>query len=383
MIPNSKVLMLLPHVGAGGDWTFVRSLSRALLKMGYELQLGANNIQVDQKAIYLKTYSLNINQGAKGFFQSVTQIFKFDRDIEVIHANSANTLLFAILLRLLWCSRAVIVFTFHLYLEDDSLRLAFKRFLFSWADYLHCSSEALKSQIEKYYPSLQEKIVLIHLGADEKLFHRVSDSEREGFRQQFNLSKDDFVLLYAGRLNPEKNVHLILETLAKESDAHPNLKLLIAGTGPCRSSLAEFVKQSNLEHCVRFIGHWKEMRSLYGACDLLILPSYARETFGLVIVEAALCGLPSLRSNISGAIDQITDGVNGLLFENNNAEQFHAQLVRAIANPEKTKAMGEAAYTTAIEKFTAARMAWQFNSLYKTMLLQPGTGIKDDVTANF
>jgi glycosyltransferase involved in cell wall biosynthesis len=359
-----KVLMLLPHIGTGGDWIFIRLLSKQLRQAGHEVQVGST-VGSQFEDLYSKKIRLNLSQGLRGFLQSLTQINQFDRDISIIHANSTNTLLFAILLQRLRCRKASIILTFHLYLEDSFIRKKLKAFLFLFADYLHCSSEKLRSHILKSYPQLELKVVLIHLAADEKTFYKVSHSEKQVYRDQFNLTESDFVLLFAGRLNPEKNIELVLETLALEQKRYPNLKLLIAGGGPSKATLETVVREKELQKQVHFIGYQSHMRPVYGACDLLVLPSSSRETFGLVIVEAALCGIPSLRSDTPGATDQIINGKNGLVYSNQIPGDFRLQLLKVLEDPEKSEKMGKQAMEVAQKKFTAFKMGEDFDHLYR------------------
>jgi glycosyltransferase involved in cell wall biosynthesis len=362
-----KVLMLLPHLGTGGDWIFAQLLSKQLRLAGYEVQLGSS-AGGNVGDLYSARKYLKLHQGIRGFFQSLAQISTFDRDISIIHANSINTLLFAIFLRGLRCPKATIIFTFHLYLEDNVIRRNLKAFLFSFPAYLHCSSEMLKNQIQQTYPSLKHKLVLIHLAADEETFYEVSPSEKKAYREQLNLSENELVLLFAGRLNPEKNIEIILETIALGKERYPNLKLLIAGNGPSRAKIETIINQQALNHQVRFIGYRTDMRPVYGASDLLLLPSLARETFGLVIVEAALCGTPSLRSNTPGATDQITDGVNGLVYSNHISGDFRKQFLKALEDAGKLDRMGKSAINVAKQKFTSAKMGKDFTDLYQKAL---------------
>lgn len=359
-----KVLMISPHLGTGGDWVFIKSLSSALKQKGYDMQLACNESKPELRQTYSKFIPIAIHQGLRGFLSSLASLPYFDRDIDIIHAHSTNTLLYALILRFVTCRSARIVFTFHLFLIDQPFQRWVKKQLFSQADCLHCSSKELVEQSQNDYAQSKDKIVHLCLGTDSDKFTKVSAAEKAAYRHDLNLSSDHFTLLFVGRLNPEKNVDLILDALSLEKDLHPQVKLLIVGDGPCREELKQKVQENALESFVQFLGYQSQMRSIYGAADLLILPSRDRETFGLVVTEAAFCGVPCLRSNTPGASDQIIDGFNGVVYDKNNAEEFSQQLSDLIQQPPQVQKMGEAACKIATEKFSLATMADRFDDLY-------------------
>jgi glycosyltransferase involved in cell wall biosynthesis len=149
---------------------------------------------------------------------------------------------------------------------------------------------------------------------------------------------DKVLLLSVGRLAAEKQVEQILPVL----DAVPNTHLAIVGDGPYRSRLeAVFAGRS-----VTFTGYKSgmELSRAYATADIFLFPSSPIETFGLVAAEAMASGVPVIASRVGGMPELIESGHNGYLFENGDQQTLIAQVRDLVENPDKRRAMGQAAY---------------------------------------
>lgn len=102
---------------------------------------------------------------------------------------------------------------------------------------------------------------------------------------------------YAGRIWPGKNVDMVVRLFEEIAPAHPELELHIAGDGTLFKDLQEQVRQSPFTDRIHLLGHVKDIPAFYASMDLfLFLSSY--ESFGNVIAEALLTGLPTLTSDL-------------------------------------------------------------------------------------
>ncbi|MFN7116806.1 MAG: glycosyltransferase family 4 protein [Saprospiraceae bacterium] len=113
-------------------------------------------------------------------------------------------------------------------------------------------------------------------------------------------------IAYAGRLHTGKNVDLVIRLFESIAEYYPDMELQIAGDGPLRPALEEQVQKSIYANRIHFLGFVKDMPSFYRSVDLFIFLS-AYESFGNVLVEALLTGLPVLTSNIP-AFEEIHGG---------------------------------------------------------------------------
>ena len=129
------------------------------------------------------------------------------------------------------------------------------------------------------------------------------------------------LLIYVGRLAHEKDLHKLLPLMKKRAD----LALAIIGDGPLKAELEELFKNTN----TIFTGlkHGETLAKAYASADAFVFPSVT-ETLGLVILEGMASGLPVLAVRSKPSLEQITDQVNGLLFEDHDLGSLEAALAR-------------------------------------------------------
>jgi glycosyltransferase involved in cell wall biosynthesis len=141
-------------------------------------------------------------------------------------------------------------------------------------------------------------------------------SDIESFRRQHDLrpassgvAADQPVVGMAARLATEKGVEVLIEALPRVLGEFPRLKVLFAGQ--YEDVMGEEAYYRRLMPMIERLGpeHWEflgvltqeQMPAFFAACDVLVVPSLnSTESFGLVQVEAMLCGTPSIASNLPG-----------------------------------------------------------------------------------
>jgi alpha-1,6-mannosyltransferase len=130
----------------------------------------------------------------------------------------------------------------------------------------------------------------LNLGVDTEAFHPVPRDP--ALRDELGLPRDKKILLYVGRLSPEKNIELLLAAYEALHARHPNTyHLIIVGDGPLRRVLPATRQRTGALTWRSYIQDNSELARYYHAADLFIHPGVC-ETFGLVVLEAQACGLP-------------------------------------------------------------------------------------------
>ena len=128
----------------------------------------------------------------------------------------------------------------------------------------------------------------------------------------------EFVMLFVGQHRWEKNVRLIIESLKVLKEQSIPFRMLFAGEGYAVKEMEALVIRYGLEEQVRFLGliaNRRELQQLYAAADLLVFPSLY-DNSPLVLQEAAACRVPSVVVNGSSSAEQVRDGINGFITEN-------------------------------------------------------------------
>ncbi len=155
------------------------------------------------------------------------------------------------------------------------------------------------------------------------------------FRSRNRIDPKRPVLLYAGRLAPEKNIPFLLDVVAKLHAVIPDLLILIAGDGPARPALEAYSREKGLTDVVRFLGYVDRqttLKDVYRAADLFVFASQT-ETQGMVLAEALAAGLPVVAIPALGVADLLVSrqGTRGSTADPN---VFSAICLTILRDPE-------------------------------------------------
>lgn len=164
-------------------------------------------------------------------------------------------------------------------------------------------------------------------------------------RSQFGFTEQDILLIYAGRIAPEKNLSFLLQAFAGIAQMLPNVYLLMVGGGKknFEEEVQNLIGQLGIGNRVHSTGMiaYDDIPSYLGMCDIFVTSSVA-ETFGMSTVEAMGVGLPIMGIHGIGTSDLVKDGKTGFLSTEDLAA-FTAKLMYLCLHPGLRKEMGLAA----------------------------------------
>ena len=177
------------------------------------------------------------------------------------------------------------------------------------------------------------------LGVDTKLFHaQAAPDERKLVRGALDIADDKILLLYVGRLSPEKNVTTLFEAFAQLGDSR--FALLVTGDGPERRHLARLRERNENAHWLPYQGDGQQLARLYRSADLFVHPG-VQETFGLVALESQACGTPVV--GIRGSYMDRIIFTDQLQWAAENSAPALAEAIRTIAQSDLAAEGREAA----------------------------------------
>ena len=148
------------------------------------------------------------------------------------------------------------------------------------------------------------------------------------------------LLLYVGRLAPEKRVDWLRPLLARL----PGTRLAIVGGGPSRMELERLFAGTPTVFAGYLQG--EELASAYASADIFAFPS-ASETFGNVVLEAAASGLPAVAPGAGGVVDIVRNGETGFLFEAHSLPAFCDSVGRLVHDFDMRREMSAMARSLA------------------------------------
>jgi glycosyltransferase involved in cell wall biosynthesis len=198
--------------------------------------------------------------------------------------------------------------------------------------------------------------------------------DRAEVRGEFGVSSDQPLVVYAGRLAPQKGLDDLLFALDLLQHVMPDVRTLIVGAGPLRTELEELARMHKLEDKVRFLGHRDDVPRLFSAADVVVLPSLY-EGLPNVVLEAMMCGKPVVATSAPGTTEVVVDGETGLLVPPRKPAEITRALRAIILDPERAAAIGRAGRERALADFKATAMIDRFAQLYQEIYEQKAENI--------
>lgn len=180
-----------------------------------------------------------------------------------------------------------------------------------------------------------ERVTIVPNGVDVARYRPATPQERAKARHDLGLADEAPTMAFVGALGPEKNVAHAVDAVAALDGA----VLLVAGDGPARRDVQRRAETTAAER-VFFLGSVEDPRPVYAAADCVVLPS---QTEGLpaTLIEAGLCGLPVVASDVGG-VGEIVTSDTGALVPPGDVAALTEALRRALAEAATLGAAAEA-----------------------------------------
>lgn len=175
------------------------------------------------------------------------------------------------------------------------------------------------------------------------------------------------LLVYVGRLEPEKNLSAFITAFSQAVKSCPALHFLVIGSGSEENHLKQLTTRLALEQQVTFLGHVKDTAVILPQADVFVLPSVS-EGMPNALLEAMSCGLAVLASAVGGIKDLIQDGQTGLLFAPQNIAQMRAAIVRIAGDQGLMKQLGENARLMIEQNQALDKVTSQYQQLYRDLM---------------
>jgi glycosyltransferase involved in cell wall biosynthesis len=213
---------------------------------------------------------------------------------------------------------------------------------------------------------VQSPIAVLPNGVDLEPFRRPLAPVDLG---PLGLAPGGMLLIYVGRLGPEKNLTFLIRAFAGVASAFPEPRLLLVGEGPERDTLEDQVLHSGLRGRVAFTGfiEYSELPRYLAMADAFVTASVT-EVHPLSVIEAMASGLPVLGIVSPGIEDTVEDGRTGYL-ASEDLPAFTAKMARLVAEPARRAEMSQLA-RQAVEEFAIERTSARLLQYYDKLVLE-------------
>ena len=216
----------------------------------------------------------------------------------------------------------------------------------------------------------QDKLVTVPMGLDLKKFSP-SAQRPDNLRENLGLGFRNLVVGTVARLVPDKGMECFLRMAQLIRARRSDVRFLVVGDGPLRSSLEQMTESLGIRNSVVFAGHRTDVAALMQAMDLFVLPT-RREGFGVVFAEAMAMGKATVGSRIGPVAEVVEDGVTGYLVPADDPDAFAVRALDLLNDEQKRRAFGEAGRRRVEARFSEARMCETIEQHYQHLLKLKG-----------
>jgi glycosyltransferase involved in cell wall biosynthesis len=368
-------------------WSFYRGLPGRLKDEGIDIEICSSpgkDLDYFRKQFGINVHPVNILREIAPWRDilaiiKLVKIFKRNR-YDLVHAHTPKAGLLGMIAATVAGVKCRIYTCHGLPLETES---GMRRQLLALAERTSC---ALAHQVLAVSNSVLEKLKVLGLcrpskieilgdgsacGVDISRFTLTDDLIQGGkiVRERYNISDDNVVIGFIGRLVPDKGVHILVESFARLYESNPNIRLLVLGDFEShRGRLSDKTTEILNNHPgIIHAEFTHQVEPYYAAMDMLVLPT-RREGFPYTLLEAAAMGLPVVATEVTGCVDAVVDGQTGLLVPTEDVTALTGAMQKLLASPQLRRRMGREGRKRVEEEFTSQRLLDAHIKLYRKML---------------
>ncbi|MGD6774998.1 MULTISPECIES: N-acetyl-alpha-D-glucosaminyl L-malate synthase BshA [Bacillaceae] len=364
----------------GGSGVIATELGKLLAEKGHEIHFISSSMPFRLNKVYSNIYYHEVQVNQYSVFQyppydlalasKMAEVAKREK-LDLLHVHYAIPhAVCAYLAKKMTDDQLKIVTTLHgtdiTVLGYDPSLNDMIRFGIEGSDVVTAVSESL---VQQTYDLLQPKkaIQTVYNFIDERVY---SKKDTQDLKTQYGISDDEKVVIHVSNFRKVKRVQDVVKSFHLIEKQVPS-KLLLVGDGPEISVVCNLVKELGLKDKVLFLGKQENLEDLYSISDLMLLLS-EKESFGLVLLEAMACGVPSVGTKIGGIPEVIDDGVTGYLSDVGDVEDIAKNAVRILDNAALHKEFAENAISRVKEHFSSQRIVEQYEDMYKQLIKHEG-----------
>jgi glycosyltransferase involved in cell wall biosynthesis len=194
-----------------------------------------------------------------------------------------------------------------------------------------------------------------------------SQREREGARAELGIAPTDQIVLSIGSLRAQKNHEAVIRIAQHVCRCLPNTRFLVVGEGPLRTELTTQIQNAKLAKEVRLLGKRSDIARLLAVSDVMLFPS-KWEGFGIVALEAQMCRVPVVGSDISALHEATLVNKSSLLFDVDDEGGMGNAVLELLMDRERRRYMGEQGKKFVGENYSLSNSVECLQSTYREVV---------------
>ncbi|MBO45396.1 MAG: glycosyl transferase family 1 [Planctomycetes bacterium] len=239
------------------------------------------------------------------------------------------------------------------------------RWLTPWNDVYVAVAKSAAEYLIEHEGLPRDRTIAIYNGVD---LSKYAGEGREEVRQALEIPLGVPVISHVAAFRIEKAHDVLLRAARKVVDAEPESRFLLVGDGETRGEIEQLRAELGLEENVLLLGYRSDIPEILAASDVFVLCSRAKvETFPNSVLEAMASRRPPVCTNVGSIAEQITDGQNGFLVDEEDWESLADRILALIRDPELRQRMGENAHSVVSRNFSTERMVRDREDLFTSI----------------
>ena len=222
-------------------------------------------------------------------------------------------------------------------------------------------SQDLKQMMRRRFFIAENKVIRIPNGIDAS-YYSPNDIERHRLRKSFGYGDAQCVFGFSGRLDPVKNLNLLLDVFSACRPDKNGLRLLIVGDGPDLERLKARCREEKIHPYVVFAGQQQDVLPYLRAMDVFVLTSL-REQMPLTVLEAMAVGLPIVATRVGEIPYMVEEGVEGFVRDLHVPLETFVQVFQSLFCRTTRRGLGDAARQKVLAKFNRDAMLQSYRRL--------------------
>ena len=224
-------------------------------------------------------------------------------------------------------------------------------------------NHAIRRQLQRLHHLPTSQFSVIYPGIDTDLWTAPDAHAVEVLRHELGL-EGKAVITTVGRLRPIKGQRYLLEAAPQILRECPDACFLFVGHGVQEAALRAQAEALGIARATRFLGSRGDVRELLALSDVFVMPSLS-EASPVALMEAALCGVPSVATSVGGIPEIVRDSETGLLVPPRDADALAFAVVGLLRDRDRWQKMSEAAVERAHFSFDINHTVRQIEAEYE------------------
>src|SRR5258706_4621759 len=373
MSKSLRVLFMMSSIAMGGGERNIVSFLPCLKTEGLNVMLCTLNTRRDSQLaeVFSQTGITRFDLAARRMvdrnsWKKFVNILR-DQEIDIIHAQDQDTIIYAGLARLFLGIPSVM--TRHVMIEPvTSWKTALRAQMVFWSacysmDGVIAVSNKVRQQFAEQASIPLTKIETVYNGIELEKFN--VQKRREELRLKLGWQLKRPIAILVSVLRAGKGFETLFEAIPGIRAVIPDFQLKLVGSGELESELKQ--KAAYLGDAGEFLGQRMDIPDLLGASDLLVQTSWS-EALPTVLIEAGAASLPVVATDVGGTAEIVEHGIRGYIVDPGDVDPLVNNIVAVLRNPSGANEMGRFAHDFVIKTFSLSEQVKHTKAFYERIL---------------